>query len=155
MYLPNSGLWVSEYPHADRTQFLDVSLQASQAGGAMPAAGPAAGTAMQAACQLVVADVPPRLCLRKGLEACVLGHACRLGARPTCSCRLLISSCWVQVEREAQEAQQQSQQQQPYEQAYEQEPYEAGGDREPRYGRSYGPGGAGGWPGDGYSQPHY
>ncbi|KAL4425086.1 hypothetical protein ABPG77_010400 [Micractinium sp. CCAP 211/92] len=86
VYLPNSGLWVSEYPHADRTQFLDVSLQ---------------------------------------------------------------------VEREAQEAQQQSQQQQPYEQAYEQEPYEVGGDGEPRYGRSYGPGGAGGWPGDGYSQPHY
>ncbi|KAL4431055.1 hypothetical protein ABPG75_006311 [Micractinium tetrahymenae] len=27
VYLPSSGLWVSEYPHADRTQFLEVSLQ--------------------------------------------------------------------------------------------------------------------------------
>ena len=27
VYLPNSGLWVSEYPHCDRTQFLEVSLQ--------------------------------------------------------------------------------------------------------------------------------
>lgn len=27
VYLPSSGLWVSEYPHADRAQFLDVSLQ--------------------------------------------------------------------------------------------------------------------------------
>ncbi|PRW58401.1 phosphate ABC transporter permease [Chlorella sorokiniana] len=26
-YLPDSGLWVSEYPHCDRTQFLEVSLQ--------------------------------------------------------------------------------------------------------------------------------
>jgi len=29
VYLPNSGLWVTEYPHADRTQFLEVSLQVS------------------------------------------------------------------------------------------------------------------------------
>ena len=27
VYLPDSGLWVSEYPHVDRTQLLEVSLQ--------------------------------------------------------------------------------------------------------------------------------
>lgn len=26
VYLPNSGLWVSEYPHCDRTQLLEISL---------------------------------------------------------------------------------------------------------------------------------
>ncbi len=115
---------------------------------------------MQAACCAPLASSPLLthrqgfVCGRARQRVC-LGHACRLGARPTDSCRLWASSSWVQVEREAQEAQQQSQQQQPYEQAYEQEPYEAGGGGEPQYGRSYGPRGAGGWPGDGYSQPRY
>jgi hypothetical protein len=27
VYLPGSGLWVSEYPYADRSQFLQVSLE--------------------------------------------------------------------------------------------------------------------------------
>ena len=51
-YLPNSGLWVSEYPHTDRTQFLEVSLQVEREGlaeaeAAAAAAAAAAGPAAQ------------------------------------------------------------------------------------------------------------
>jgi hypothetical protein len=52
VYLPGSGLWVSEYPHADRTALLEISLaverEAQQEAGApgqpwTPAGGPAYG----------------------------------------------------------------------------------------------------------------
>lgn len=48
MYLPDAGLWVSEYPHCDRTQFLDVSLAVEREAQEAAAAGGQPQPAQQA-----------------------------------------------------------------------------------------------------------
>ncbi|EFN59167.1 hypothetical protein CHLNCDRAFT_138041 [Chlorella variabilis] len=45
VYLPSSGLWVSEYPHADRTRFLEVEREAQAEAEAQQYGGGAAGQA--------------------------------------------------------------------------------------------------------------
>ena len=47
VFLPDSGLWVSEYPHADRAQFIDVSLAIEREAAEAAAGGPAAQPAQQ------------------------------------------------------------------------------------------------------------
>lgn len=44
VYLPNSGLWLSEYPYCDRAEFLELSLQVEREAQEEAAAGGSSGT---------------------------------------------------------------------------------------------------------------
>lgn len=156
VYLPSSGLWVSEYPHADRAQFLDVSLQARRAGRQADSRRDASRRSRPCSQSRVALCIVQLVRLLRqhhgrgfvaaGLCSICAQHSARL-ARSIHDAALM--HFLTQVERESQEVQQWGQQQppqQPNEQPYEQQPSEGG---------SYGPAGAGSWQGDGYGQPRY
>jgi hypothetical protein len=43
VYLPNSGLWLSEYPYCDRAEFLELSLQVEREAQEEATAGTSSG----------------------------------------------------------------------------------------------------------------